>query len=183
MGLVIIPVRNLVDRMRQPRSRADELIELRRRFDAASKQAPSPEQRRLATELRELRVAVARATGDVAACAGCTTGYPAPEGVFDGGHCCSGNTDYVFSDHEVASLVWSGTRPRHLRAPTSEHAGCAFRGERGCTLDVADRPNVCTRYLCRDLRKELFERGDIMDVQHEIDRLEQQFARFCATRD
>jgi len=180
---MIIPVRNLVDRVRQPKSRADELIELRRRFDRAAGEEPDDEQLELARELRSLRGQISAALGGVSACGTCTKGvdYP-PEGTFDGGHCCSGNTDYVFSDEEVASLAFAGTRARHLRAPTTEHAGCAFRGELGCTLTAEDRPNVCTRYMCRDLRRELFERGDVMAVQHLVDQLEDRYARFFATR-
>jgi hypothetical protein len=47
-----------------------------------------------------------------------------------------------------------------LEPPHGDHAGCAFRGERGCSLPPEHRPSVCVRYVCLELREELREKPE-----------------------
>lgn len=175
---MLIALHSLVDRARHVRSRADELHALRRRFGAVGN--AGRELAALARRMRELRVEASAALGAVHACTSCTSGCPSPQGVYDGGHCCSGDTADVFNRDEVAALALAGTRMRHLRAPREQHAGCAFRGSTGCTLRAADRPNVCTLYLCRDLRRELHDRGALDHIEALIDELGATYERFVA---
>lgn len=132
--------------------------------------------------MRALRAEVGGIVGQLAACASCTRGYRAPEGIWDGGHCCSGSTVDLFRDHEVAALHLGGTRARHLRAPRTRPAGCAFRGPTGCALPVEHRPNVCVRYLCAAARRELHERGDLLRTMELIASLEELFEEFTEQR-
>lgn len=136
----------------------------------------------MASRLRALREELTASFGEVRSCASCARGLPAPAGRFEGGHCCSGATDDVFSDVEVAALSTGGTRGRDLRAPRSDHAGCAFRGDSGCTLAVRDRPNLCVRFACRSLSRELFEGGALPRVEALTEEMEAAFARFSALR-
>lgn len=180
---MLVPLRHLIARRRQPATRAAELAVLRRRFrEAAKHEQPSARELELAETMRSLRDELGRALSGVRSCAGCTKGCAPPEGSFDGGHCCSGNTEDVFGDAEVATLVAAGMRPRQLRPPAGIHAGCAFRGAHGCSLAAADRPNICVRYTCRALRRELHARGDIQQVQSLVDELERAYASFVASR-
>ncbi len=179
---MLVHARHLVDRLRQPRSRADELLDVRRRLGAAARKPTGPRARELAETLRELRIAASAAQGCVHACAGCGRGKPLPAGRFDGGHCCSGATADIFTDDEVAALALAGTRPAALRPPDGDHAGCAFRGSTGCSLAPADRPTVCVRYICRDLTAEVAARGDIAHVVSHLDRLDDTWAEFAAVR-
>lgn len=169
-------------RRRQPGSRRAELIALRRRVARARREAAGPEERAIAGELRELARELSRRVGEVSACGGCTRGLGGVEGRYQGGHCCSGDTAELFSDDEVALLVQGGTRARDLRPPAGDHAGCAFRGPTGCSLAPVDRPTVCARYLCRELRAELHRRGDLAAIQALVDRLDDGFRRFAALR-
>ena len=164
--------RNLLDRVQQPSSRATELRLLRQRLLAAESVSASDADRRAAVQARELREQLSEAIGDASACSSCSVGCAAAARTFPGGHCCSGNTEDIFADHELVSLALAGTRARHLKAPTTAHSGCAFRGLRGCTLEAAHRPNQCLIYTCRDLRRELFQRGDMTKVQQLTEQLE-----------
>lgn len=166
------PPRSLLDRVRRPSTRAAELRLLRRRLLAAGKVSASDADRRAAVRARELRQELSDAIGDASACSSCAVGCAAAARVFPGGHCCSGSTQEIFADHELVGLALAGTRARHLKAPKTAHAGCAFRGLRGCTLEAAHRPNQCLVYTCRDLRRELFQRGDMARVQGLIEELE-----------
>jgi hypothetical protein len=158
---VLISAQYLVDRLRHPRSRADEVAALRRRFAAApGPGAASAEEVALAAELRRLRLALSEALAGVESCAGCAKGHPLPHGRWHGGHCCGTRTELVFTDDEVAALRLAGTTPSSLRPPEGDHAGCAFRGPEGCSLGPADRPNICVRFICRELDEELDVRGD-----------------------
>ena len=194
---MLITARYLVDRLRQPRTRADELLELRRRLihepgpqDVAVARGADPgatnqatgEERRLAEELAVLRVETSRAIGAVGSCSGCSRGHAWPEGQWHGGFCCSSPTEVVFTDHEVAALRLSGTRPGDLRPPRSDHAGCAMRGPTGCSLPPRHRPTVCVRYFCGELRRELARRGDLLALQERLDRMEDVFDAFVAAR-
>jgi hypothetical protein len=181
---VLITARYLVDRLRYPRSRADEVLALRRRFA----EAPSPEQESaeaiaLAAEMRRLREELSAALSGVTSCSGCAHGHPLPHGRWRGGHCCGTRTELVFTDDEVAALRLSGTTPPRLLPPAGDVAGCAFRGPLGCSLDVADRPNICVRYVCQELQGELRERGDLRAIKAIDAALTKAFERFRRLRD
>jgi hypothetical protein len=163
---VLISARYLVDRLRHARSRADEVASVRRRLAASiGPGRASEEEAALAAELRRLREALVEALTGVASCSGCARGHPLPHGRWHGGHCCGTRTDLVFTDDEIAALRLGGTTPARLSPPDGDHAGCAFRGPAGCSLAPADRPNICVRFICRELDEELDERGDRRDVK------------------
>jgi hypothetical protein len=158
---VLISPQQLVDRWRHPRSRADELASLRARHRAQPpRRATSPTKREAADRMRVVRRQLSDALAEVSACRTCAKGHPEPEGRWSGGHCCGGNTLQIFSAAEVASLKAAGTKTGDWTPPDSAHAGCAFRGPTGCSLEPEDRPSICLRYICLDLRRELLERGD-----------------------
>jgi len=177
---VLIAVERLLIRVRQPRSRADELIELRRRLRDERGGGKDDDELALAHAVRTQKVRVSEALRAVSSCGTCATGQPLPRGRYDGGDCCSGVTAHVFDDHEVAALAHAGTRPRDLVPPQDDHAGCAFRGARGCTLDVAHRPARCVRYVCETLRGELSARGQLDAVEAQLGELERAMQRFVA---
>ena len=79
-------------------------------------------------------------------------------------------------------LARAGTRPRHLRAPRGDHAGCAFRGATGCTLPPAHRPQRCVHYTCNLLRRELRARGELAPVDELLAELQRLMARFVELR-
>jgi hypothetical protein len=161
--VVLIPVQRLIDGLRHPQSRAEEAAALRRRLAAApGPGVASAEEVEAALALRRLKVELSAAFGAPSSCRGCARGHPLPHGRWSGGHCCSGRTAEIFSDAEVAALRLSGTTPARLTLPPpSDHAGCAFRGPEGCSLEPGDRPALCAQYVCRDLEAELRERGDL----------------------
>jgi hypothetical protein len=178
---VLISVRHLVDRMRYPRTRADELAALRARFRAQpTKREASRERIAAAERLRELRIAMSEALGSVEACHVCAKGHPQPWGRWDGGHCCGGRTLDIWSPDEVAALKLGGTDIAKASAPRDDHAGCVFRGPTGCSLAAADRPTICVRYLCLDLRAELRARIDWQHVSAIASELRDTFRRFEA---
>ena len=167
-------------RLRTSTSRKDELAGLKQRLrDAirARRRGPSGS-RELALEVRQLKQRISGQLAEVRSCTTCAQGYPWPAAAFDGGLCCSGVTADVFSDREVEALAAAGTRVRDLRPPTDTYAGCVFRGATGCSLEPADRPSVCIRYLCKVLRHELHSRGLLDALESDIDELAQVFARF-----
>jgi hypothetical protein len=176
---MLLSAQRLVDRLRHPRARADEVHETRRKLArAAADETPTDEERAVAAELRRHREAMSAAFAGVASCASCAIGYPEPHGHWAGGHCCGGRTENVFTDDEIAALAFAGTRPSDLRPPSSDMAGCAFRGPSGCSLAAGDRPSVCVRYLCRDLAEELRVRGDYARVARIAGALMRASARF-----
>jgi hypothetical protein len=179
---VLIAAAHLVDRLRHPRSRADEAALVRRRLAAARAEDASAEERELALELRRLREALAAAFSAVESCGGCARGHPLPHGRWHGGHCCGGRTEGVFTDDEVAALGLGGTAPSHLVLPSGDHAGCAFRGPEGCSLAAADRPGICARFICRELEGELRERGDLRAIKATAAALGKAFERFRRVR-
>jgi hypothetical protein len=162
---MLLAARHLVDRKRQPRTRADELLRLRERLVA--QRAPedaTDEELALARDLARLRVEL---TSELEArqprsCSGCARGRSLPHGRWNGGHCCGAPTFDLFTDDELASLRLAGTTPARLAPPPpgTDHAGCAFRGPDGCSLAPVDRPNLCVRFLCRELEAEL-ARSDV----------------------
>jgi hypothetical protein len=180
---MLIPVRYLVDRLRQPRSRADEVLTLRRRFarEPGTGQVPAAESA-AAGELLALRTQLAAAVGAVESCKTCALGHAPPHGHFAGGHCCGLVTEDAFNDDEVAALRLSGTGPQDLRLPTGDHAGCSFRGPTGCSLRTPDRPNLCLRYMCPDLTREIHQRGDLPGIEALGARMEEVYLRFITLR-
>jgi hypothetical protein len=180
---VLLPVRDLVRRWREPRSRTVEVESVKRRLARAAQAEARPEAVELARELRELRPVVLAAFEGVSACTGCGEGRSLPHGRWDGGFCCGGRTEGVFDDDEIAALALAGTAPGAMRTPQGDHAGCAFRGPTGCSLDARDRPNLCVRFACRELEAELRKRGDWERVRALTRRLEQTFARFVRARE
>jgi hypothetical protein len=131
---------------------------------------------------RKAAVSATLALAGISSCGRCAAGKPDIRGVFAGGDCCTGVTAELFSDEELAALVHGGTRIRDLRAPRSEHAGCAFRGATGCTLAATDRPERCVSYTCSILRRELHARGELADIERLLAELTAAKARFAALR-
>ncbi len=173
----------LWDRLWHPASRVAELRRLRELLDRLPLPADArPEERALAEELRRLRESLISALGDVQSCRGCARGHPLPHGRWAGGHCCGGRTELLFTEHEVAALKLSGTTAQKLTPPRADHCGCSFRGPEGCTLQPADRPNVCVRYFCPELSAELRGRADWEALRALCARLDQTFDRFVALR-
>jgi hypothetical protein len=181
---MLIPVQHLVDRLRHPRSRADDVADVRRRLVAQPSRAElSPAARAAADDVAIARRALSSALADVRSCGTCAAGYPEPHGHFDGGHCCGGRTAGVFTDDELSALRASGTTPSRLVPPgEGAHAGCAFRGPKGCSLDPADRPKICVRYTCRSLESELRARGDWKRIAALQENLRRAYARFTSSR-
>jgi hypothetical protein len=180
---MLIPVRDLVRRWRGPRSRSEEVAALRSRLAAASREKFSDEEVAAARELRELRAQAASVFRGVHSCTRCAQGRPPPHGHFIGGFCCGGKTADVFHDDEVAALAAGGTRGRYLRVPDGDHAGCAFRGPEGCSLDARDRPTLCVRFVCRELEAELRSRGEWTRVRAATRMLEEALRRFARARE
>jgi hypothetical protein len=170
--------RYALDRLRQPRSRADEVLALRRRLAAE----PEDRARAAALELRHLRERLVAELGAVESCTRCAVGHPPPHGRFSGSHCCGLQTADAFNDDEVAALRQAGTRPGDLRLPKGDHAGCGFRGPTGCSLEARHRPNLCVRYLCPDLRRELHRRGDGAAIEELGAAMEAVYLRFTELR-
>jgi hypothetical protein len=177
---VLIAVERLLVRLRQPASRADELVELRRRLRHERAAAVDDEERALASAVLASKQRVAEALRAVASCGTCATGQPLPRGRYDGGACCAGVTADLFDDHEVGALAGAGTRPRDLVPPAGDHAGCAFRGPRGCSLEVTHRPGRCVHYLCDTLRRELHARGQLDAIEARLGELDRAMQRFVA---
>lgn len=178
---MLISPRQLWDRLRHPRSRADELVALRARFRAQpSRFEVSAEAVAIARRLRELRRALSEALGHVDACHGCAQGHPQPQGRWEGGHCCGGRTLTIWSQEECAALKLAGTDAAALEPPRGDHAGCAFRGERGCSLAAEDRPSLCVRYVCGELRGELQGREDWAQIAKLASELACEQRRFTA---
>jgi hypothetical protein len=153
-----------------------------RQARAQSRTESGEELRTLAAELRELKPKVLQAFDGVQACRSCARGRPAPHGRWDGGFCCGGRTEGVFDDDEIAALAIAGTRPRDLQPPDGDHAGCAFRGPTGCSLEPVDRPALCVRFACRELEAELRATGRWSEVRALTRRLEETMRRFSDTR-
>lgn len=183
---MLIAAQYLVDRLRHPRSRADEVDAVRRRLVVQpAPSAASDEELTLARELLRLRGELTHALGAVSACSGCARGRSLPHGRWNGGQCCGGRTEEIFTDDELGALRLSGTTTARLAPPRSDHAGCAFRGPAGCSLDVADRPNLCVRYICRELEAELLEQGTLTNVKkvaRELGRTFDELSRVRAAR-
>lgn len=145
----------------------------------------SHRERELGLRLRASRERIAASAGVVKACAQCAVAYPMPASTWDGGYCCSGRTEGLFDEVELAILACAGTRPRHLRPPRTDAAGCIFRGAKGCVLSPRHRPNKCLRFLCQDAQRELHARGGLELVEalsQDNESMFEQFARFRIAR-
>ena len=177
---MLVAIGRLVARVRQVPSRAAELAELKQRLAAERRTVPGADERAIALRIRTLKEQIAHATGEPSCCTSCAAGLPAPGGTYAGGHCCSGHTPDIFVDNEVAVLAQSGTR--RLAAPRDPHAGCAFRGPTGCSLEPGDRATLCLRFVCDDLRRALHRAGRLDEIEQHIAELEQQYARFAELR-
>ena len=177
---VFVLIKYVFDRLSGPRTRADELYDVRRRLvEQAGPGVASYEEEQLALKLRLLREKLGARFGPVEACARCVRPRSAS---WHGGHCCSGHTQDLFTDHELAALKLAGTTPAKLRAPRTRHAGCAFRGPKGCSLKVAHRPCLCVSYMCRELGRELDRRGDGLASAQLQEELRVGFERFVERR-
>jgi hypothetical protein len=175
--------RDLLDRLRQPRSRALELRDLRRRLAAeAGPRRAGAEERALAVRLREQRGELSSRLAGVTTCRRCAVGRPPPHGRWDGGFCCGAATEVIFTDEELGALKLAGTRAGHLRAPAGPHAGCAFRGPTGCVLPAAHRAAKCLRYLCPALARELHARGELDAIEALAEELHATYERFVRVR-
>ena len=179
---MLIAVERLLIKLRQPALRAVELIELRRRLRAERSASIDDEERRLAAEVHTRKLAVVEQLTDVTSCASCAKGTPWPNGHYSGGDCCCGVTNEVFDDHEVGALAHAGTRARDLHPPRDDHAGCAFRGASGCSLDVGHRPARCVHYVCDILRHELYDRGKLDAIEGSLAALDRTMKQFTAAR-
>jgi len=179
---VLIAVERLLIKLRQPRSRAGELIALRDRLRREHAREVDAEERALANDVLDRKRAVSAELRAVASCSTCATGAPWPRGGYDGGDCCAGVTADLFDDNELAALAHAGTHARDLVAPAGAdaHAGCAFRGPRGCTLDVEHRPGRCVHYVCDILRRELHARGQLDAVEGKLADLNRTMQQFVA---
>lgn len=179
---MLIAVERLLIKLRQPASRAAELNELRRRTRAERATAPDDEERAFAREVHERKLQVARTVGAVDSCGSCASGQPWPVGHHRGGACCSGVTAELFDDDELAALVLAGTRASDLVAPSrdDDHAGCAFRGATGCSLELAHRPARCVHYACTTLRRELHRRGRLDETEAQLAALDRAMQAFRA---
>jgi hypothetical protein len=178
---MFVAVERLLIKLRQPASRAAELIALGHRVRAELVSVADDEERALAKELRARKLDVAAELAAASACGSCASGYPQPMGCHAGGACCSGVTAHIFDDDELAALVLAGTRPRDLTPPprADEHAGCAFRAADGCTLAVAHRPARCVHYTCNALRRELHARGRLGATELSLAALDRAMQRFA----
>jgi hypothetical protein len=174
--VVLLPIERL---FRKRDAREAELATLRARFSAQpSAREAGAEAVASSMRLRQLRSELSRAFDNVDACQSCGKKRPEPHGHYAGGACCGSRTLDLFTPVEVASLKLSNIRARDLVPPKGDHAGCAFRGERGCTLSSEQRPNICVRYICLELRAELLEKPEWKTISTLGAALRDEFARF-----
>jgi hypothetical protein len=181
--MFLLPLERLLRRSPEPRSRAEELAKLRARFRAQpNAREAGPLAVESAARLRELRVAMSDAFTNVEACRSCAKGRPEPNGHWAGGSCCGSRTLDLFTQDEVASLKLAGISFSDLEPPKGEHAGCVFRAETGCTLGPEQRPNICVRYVCLELRAEVREKPEWERISRLGAALRDEFARFEALK-
>ena len=179
---MLIAVERLLIKLRQPASRAHELIELRARLREEIASHPDEDEFELARAIHDQKLRVSASLTGVTSCHSCANGQPFPNGHYSGGDCCAGETPSLFDDNELAMLAHAGTRPRDLVAPREDHAGCAFRGSRGCTLEVDHRPARCVHYVCTILRREIHARGELDTLEQDLRELDQRVQQFRAVR-
>lgn len=177
---MLVSIKYVLDRFHGPRTRAEELRELRRELlEQAGRGSASHAEVQTALRLRQLREQLVAGFGPVEACAHCVLPKSA---TWPGGHCCSAHTRALFTEDELAALRLSGTTPAQLKPPRTEHMGCAFRGPSGCSLDAAHRPSLCVRFVCRELQSELDQRADGPGNVRLREELRVEFAHFVEQR-
>ncbi len=179
---MFVAVERLRLRIRHPASRAAELAALHQVVRDELAADVDDEERRLAREVHAAKRAAAEAMQGVSSCASCATGHPWPNGHYAGVGCCAGVTADLFGDGELPALVHAGTRASDLTPPAGRdaHAGCAFRGPTGCTLDVSHRPARCVHYTCVTLRRELHRGGKLDDVEAKLAVLDEAMRQYKA---
>lgn len=180
---MLIAVERLLLKLRQPATRATDLIELHRRLREEVATPADPEEAALARAILAQKQRVASELGAVTSCGSCAKGQPEPVGHYAGGACCSGVTNDLFDANELGALVHAGTRVGDLRAPRTDHAGCAFRAEDRCTLELAHRPARCVHYVCDGLRRELHAKGRLDAIERELAELNHRVQAYRAVRD
>jgi len=164
-------------------SRSDEIACIRLRLTAEiSAGEYGSRELQLATDLRAMRERMLPLISPVEACRTCAKGFPLPNGRWDGGYCCGGTTENVFSQSELAALGAAGTQPKDLTVRQFHQAGCVFRGPTGCALPPAHRPNLCVRYACRILNEEYEKRGVSTDVKNLASQIQRAFNEFDTLR-
>lgn len=177
----LIPLRRLLNRLRHGAERAEELAQLRVRYENEPNATElEPEDVALALELKDLRERLSAEFSNISihACTGCAKGHPLPYGRWPGGHCCGSRTDALFTPDELLALKLAGLGLEGLSPPKGEQSGCAFRGREGCSLNASHRPNLCVAYTCRDLEQELRKRSDTEELLRLQAELRSSFARF-----
>jgi len=174
---------SIVGFFQQPSSRRKELARLKKVLKALPEPDSLPSaERKLAEDMSRLRSQILEQMGPVKSCATCAQGCPLPHGQWSGGFCCSGRTEEIFSEDELAGLKAVGVRISDLRPPRAEHAGCAFRGPLGCSLQPGHRPALCVIYICGDLSSELHTQGRFREIHSLVEELKDTFSRFCTLR-
>ncbi len=183
MPAFLLPLERLLRRSSEPQSRTGELVTLRARFRAQpSARGAGDDAVESARRLRALRVEMSAAFENVEACSGCAKGRSEPHGHWRGGACCGSRTLDLFSPAEVASLKLAGISPADLEPPRGDHAGCAFRGESGCSLSAEHRPNICVRYVCLELRAEIRDKPEWRRISELGASLRDEFTHFESLR-
>lgn len=181
---MLIAAERLLVRIKHPASRAGELNALRARLREELGKSASADTAERALALRVLagKRAISDSLHEVSSCRSCATGLPAPHGSYAGGACCGGVTAELFDDHEIAALALAGTRPHDLTPPAGGalHAGCTFRGPRGCTLDVAHRPGRCVLYVCETLSREVHRAGQLDRLEDMLSGLQRDMSELIA---
>ncbi|MCA9604463.1 MAG: hypothetical protein KC619_02640 [Myxococcales bacterium] len=159
---MLVLVQHLIRNGKWDRHRLTELGKVLARFEAQpGRFLADPRWRAEAERIARLKREVSEAIGEVRACAHCAKGCGGTSGVFEGGRCCGTNTQEVFAPPEVRVIKLAGVAPPTEPAADGDpHAGCIFRGSRGCSLAPEARPAKCLVYVCHELRHELEGRDD-----------------------
>jgi hypothetical protein len=178
--MVPVSVRYLLDRIRYPRSRANELAQLRVRFAQLS--GASQQEREIALQMTSLKQEISGLLKNSKSCSACNWHHPRPEGPWHGGYCCSAPTTNLFTDDEIAALVASGVELNNLQPPDEAQHGCVFRGSTGCTIPSGSRPSICVRYLCVTLELELARSRELELIEILGMQLKEKFERFVSLR-
>lgn len=176
-------LRHFTDRVFHPRSRALEVSRLRHRMATLHKpRRLGRTEQGIGLRLRRRREEISARLVSAKSCSSCAKGAPEPNGRWDGGFCCAGNTEDLFDDDELAALMAGGTSNRCLTLPRCAHAGCAFRGPTGCSLPAGDRPTRCVAHICDELWCELARRKLMEPIERLVEDLLTDFKRFTALR-
>lgn len=173
-------VQHLIRGGRYDRARLTELGRLLARYEAQPGTTfADPSLRAMAERIVHLKRRLAAALGEVRACSGCAKGCVTPSGFFEGGRCCGTSTLEVFTQPEVRAIKMAGVpAPTEPAEDGDQHAGCIFRGARGCSIPTEARPARCLVYVCHDLRIELEDTEGYQTIQALRRELNDTFARF-----